>query len=314
MRLELTVHDLTRVGLAGVDPLVELTASLRLLQSRDGTTAFAWWRRWARHHLPSSARALAWLCRPGVAMPACLVPFPGRPDLETALAAVRETSPERLHEDVLRAADGHGIPPWATSLADGHIGTLVTALRDYFEAALTPHWPTVRAQVEADLERRTQTLLTGGVYALLTSLRPLVTWSSPTTAADAGVEDVRLGGARLVLLPAFFSIAPEILTAYDGQPARLVYPSERNLSPARTNPGDQRKALADLLGPTRAAALRTMAAGCSTSELAALLGVTPSAVSKHTAILREAGLISTHRDRNTVLHSLTPLGSALLAN
>jgi DNA-binding MarR family transcriptional regulator len=56
-----------------------------------------------------------------------------------------------------------------------------------------------------------------------------------------------------------------------------------------------------------------MVAGCTTSELAALLGVTPSAVSKHTAILREAGLISTHRDRNTVLHSLTPLGSALLA-
>jgi DNA-binding transcriptional ArsR family regulator len=40
--------------------------------------------------------------------------------------------------------------------------------------------------------------------------------------------------------------------------------------------------------------------------------VTPSAVSKHTAVLRRAGLIITHRERNTVLHSLTPLGSALL--
>jgi hypothetical protein len=295
MRLELTVHELTRVGLAGVDPLVETTASLRLLHNRGGAVPFAWWKRWVRHRLPESTRALAWLCRPGGALPTCLLPFPGRPDLESALAAVRETSPERLHEDVLRAAGGRGIPHWAASLADGNTAALATALREYFEAALNPHWPTVHAQVEADREHRTQILLTGGVYALLTSLRPLVTWHSPALPAERADDDVRLGGARLVLMPAFFSVAPEIITACDGQPARLVYPAERTAAPSRTSPGDQRKALADLLGPTRAAALRTMAAGCSTSELATLLGVTPSAV------------------RNTVLHSLTPLGNALLA-
>jgi DNA-binding transcriptional ArsR family regulator len=40
--------------------------------------------------------------------------------------------------------------------------------------------------------------------------------------------------------------------------------------------------------------------------------VTPSAISRHTTVLRQAGLIITRRDRNTALHSLTPLGTALL--
>lgn len=313
VRLELTIHDLTRVGLAGVDPLLEVTTSLRVLQSRDGS-AFSWWRRWVRHRLPESARALAWLCRPGVATPAVLQPFPGRQDLETALAAVRETDPELLREDLRRATEGREIPRWAEPLADGDPAALVTTLRDYFDVALNPHWAMMRTQVEADRERRTQILLAGGVHALLTSLRPLVSWYCPILGEELGeAGDVRLDGARLVLQPAFFALTPEVATARAGQPARLVYPAERGTDPTRTGAGDQGKALADLLGPTRAAALRTMVAGCTTSELAALLGVTPSAVSKHTAILREAGLISTHRDRNTVLHSLTPLGSALLA-
>jgi DNA-binding transcriptional ArsR family regulator len=42
------------------------------------------------------------------------------------------------------------------------------------------------------------------------------------------------------------------------------------------------------------------------------LGISPAAASQHASVLRNAGLLVTRRDRNTVLHTLTPLGSAML--
>ncbi|WP_405736319.1 ArsR/SmtB family transcription factor [Streptomyces sp. NBC_01537] len=47
-------------------------------------------------------------------------------------------------------------------------------------------------------------------------------------------------------------------------------------------------------------------------ELARAAGVSSSAVSQHTTALRDAGLISSHRDATNVLHTMTPLGASLL--
>ena len=70
--------------------------------------------------------------------------------------------------------------------------------------------------------------------------------------------------------------------------------------------------LAALLGRTRAKAIRGIAAGCTTTELARAPGVAPATASEHATVLRNARLISTRRHRNAVLHTLTPLGAALL--
>ncbi|MEV5508850.1 ArsR/SmtB family transcription factor [Streptomyces orinoci] len=70
--------------------------------------------------------------------------------------------------------------------------------------------------------------------------------------------------------------------------------------------------LAALLGTTRARVLRTIAKGtCTSSELARRAKTPLSTASRHTAILRDAGLITSHRDRNTVLHIITALGTSL---
>jgi DNA-binding transcriptional ArsR family regulator len=42
------------------------------------------------------------------------------------------------------------------------------------------------------------------------------------------------------------------------------------------------------------------------------LAISPAAASQHTTVLRNAGLLVSRRDRNTVLHTLTPLGAAML--
>ncbi|MFC9257864.1 ArsR/SmtB family transcription factor [Amycolatopsis thailandensis] len=50
----------------------------------------------------------------------------------------------------------------------------------------------------------------------------------------------------------------------------------------------------------------------SSGELADRLGISAAAVSRHTTVLRDAGLITSRRHRAVVLHNLTPVGSALL--
>jgi DNA-binding transcriptional ArsR family regulator len=76
--------------------------------------------------------------------------------------------------------------------------------------------------------------------------------------------------------------------------------------------GDE--ALSALVGRTRAAVLLALADNSSTTgELADRLSVSAAAISQHTGVLRAAGLISTRRNRNMVLHTLNSLGNALLS-
>ena len=67
-----------------------------------------------------------------------------------------------------------------------------------------------------------------------------------------------------------------------------------------------------LLGRTRAAVLRSLDGGTTTSELAGRLGISVSGASQHASALREAGLVSSRRDRNRMLHSVTDLGDQLV--
>ncbi|WP_285661348.1 ArsR/SmtB family transcription factor [Actinorhabdospora filicis] len=66
------------------------------------------------------------------------------------------------------------------------------------------------------------------------------------------------------------------------------------------------------LGHTRAAALEALGSGCGTTELARRVGVSPASSSEHLKVLRDAGLVMSHRDGQCVLHRPTRLGRALL--
>jgi DNA-binding transcriptional ArsR family regulator len=95
----------------------------------------------------------------------------------------------------------------------------------------------------------------------------------------------------------------------------LIYPA--GADPATTPRSAPTEAavpdgLADLLGQTRAAVLVALAGGSTTGELARKLRISPAGASQHATVLRRAGLILSTRRGNSVLHTLTPLGSALL--
>jgi DNA-binding transcriptional ArsR family regulator len=167
-------------------------------------------------------------------------------------------------------------------------------------------------------------LLDGGVDALLSSLRPAIRWDGevlevPNYPAD---REIHLAGRGLVLVPSFFCCRVPVALADPALPPVLVYPVDR-LGGLADGPGRAatpgadaretgRDALAALLGRTRAAVLEAMDDGCSTGEVARRLMITPGAASQHATVLRNAGLLLSRRDRNTVIHTLTPLGRAIL--
>jgi DNA-binding transcriptional ArsR family regulator len=78
------------------------------------------------------------------------------------------------------------------------------------------------------------------------------------------------------------------------------------------SPDNSVQALSALIGQTGAAALRAVTAACTSSQLAARLGISLADASQHASVLRQSGVITTRWARNNVLHTVTPLGMALL--
>lgn len=72
------------------------------------------------------------------------------------------------------------------------------------------------------------------------------------------------------------------------------------------------RALTNLLGTQRATILTLLDAPTTTGELAAALGVSPSAASQHLRVLREAAVVRRVRKGRSVLYVRTPLGEDLV--
>lgn len=196
-------------------------------------------------------------------------------------------------------------------------------LLELWRIGIAPHWPRILRHLEADCESRGRIVMTGGIQYLLATLHPRIVWQPPVLSIPGpSGPDVALRGQGLVLSPSvFLSRDPAQLIGAEqhASPAALVFaaappPPEMFAGTSATDANDEPRdaALAALVGQTRAAALRTLRASCTTTELAARLGISAAGVSKHTGVLRRTGLITTRRLRNEVLHTVTPLGIALL--
>jgi Family of unknown function (DUF5937) len=140
---------------------------------------------------------------------------------------------------------------------------IAEALHEYWQLAIKPFWPQIRAVLDADVAYRAIRLARGGIEALLTDLHPELELAQHAitvqSSAAGSVHDLR--GAGLLLVPCVFAW-PHVMVDIDaGNPASITY-APRGIgelwpqnSPAMR--GDD--ALADLLGRTRAAVLRAVA-------------------------------------------------------
>lgn len=321
LRIHLTGEDLGRVRLATqADPLWETVLSLSQLGRPDASSAFNWWRREAvRRSHPAALAALMPLTPSGGDFPevlyqpeAVLGPEAG---IEAVLAAFRRQLSDGTVADGESPMPGSGLPTELAGPERAALEQLGAALRAYHRAAIAPYWSQIQAQVDADRAKRSQALLKSGSAGLLDSYRPIMRWRSPVLEVELDVEeDIQLHGQGLVLVPSFFCGSTPDVFENPTLPPVLVYPITHDAAdPARNGSRAGAEALAALIGHTRAAVLGVVAAGCTTTELARRVGVSAGAISQHTAVLREAGLICTTRTGKAVVHTLTPLGAALLS-
>ncbi|MEU6195193.1 winged helix-turn-helix domain-containing protein [Streptomyces sp. NPDC047061] len=316
LRIHFTEADLARTRLASEpDPLWEIALSLHRLQTQQGRSAHAEWYRTTRGRLADEGleAALRHFLVPlfprSAYFPDFLTPPEGAQGLAAGLAAIVDTPADRVRREVARFRSV-GAPPWASRLVDrGTRQDLAGALRRYHEVAVAPYRERALARVEADRSVRGRVLLADGVDGLLGGLGPQMRWEAPVLHVHYPAEDrdLRLGGRGLLLVPSYFCWGPPIALADSALPPVLVYSLLRETRPAAVG-----RPLGALLGRTRARVLRGIAPGSTTGELARLAGVSAPTVSEHLTALRDAGLISSLRYGTSVLHTLTPLGAALL--
>ena len=154
----------------------------------------------------------------------------------------------------------------------------------------------------------------GGIEHLLANLHPRVRWEAPTLQILDFVDtDLHLDGRGLKLQPSFFCGQAPTKLRDDELPPVLVFPTRPAPGELHRGEADRRVAsLAALLGRTRAEALAVIGEGRTTSEVAKLCNVSLPAASQQTAVLRDAGLITTRRTGPSVRHELTALGRDLL--
>ncbi|WP_240958169.1 ArsR/SmtB family transcription factor [Streptomyces chilikensis] len=292
--------------------------SLTLLGNARGRVVFNPWRSQVQTELEQLPREQLLLLRrlvpPVGDFPDFLTPLQAHQGIEAGIDAVLSVSRRRLHREL---TDLPGLPSWIRPLANGDsqgLARLGRALRDYHRHAIAPYESRMRTLVDAERAVRARALLDHGSQGLLADLGPSMRWKPPILEVTYPLQrDLYLSGRGLLLIPSAFCWQVPVTLINSELPPVLVYPLPRTPGWwAGPTGNDHPRALARLLGPTRAACLRVIEDGCTNGELARRTGTAPATASQHASILREADLITTTRHHNTVLHTLTPLGAALL--
>ncbi|GAB3813744.1 ArsR/SmtB family transcription factor [Kribbella italica] len=317
LRIHFTSEDLMRVRLAaGPDPLWEAMLSAHQVDLVGGPVVFGEWRSRVRAVLSSEARVYLRLASQQGYTPDFLTSAGDAGELDEGLDSVVGTSTARFRNELGILGRQGEVSRWAAD-PPGSAGArrrLAAGLRAYHDEAIAPYWSALSRNVDTDIAARARILTGAGTAALLASVHPSITWREPVLTIDTRVErDLYLEGRGLTLQPAYFCWRTPFALAGAALAPVLVYPLRHRTSSLQSSRTDQHeRALAALLGRTRGAVLVALTYGASTGELARQLGVSAPSASEHATVLREAGLVASRRERNSVWHTLTPLGHAVL--
>ncbi|MEV2253342.1 ArsR family transcriptional regulator [Streptomyces sp. NPDC050147] len=322
LRIHFTDADLGRTRVAAApDPLWEICASLHRFQTRHGRWAYADWYRTARAqvHATGFSRTLRTLLLPLVPraayFPDFLTPPEAAEGLDAGLETILSTPPRRVLEELDILDRTSGAPAWGARLAEPDMRKeLVQAMRAYYNAVIAPHHDRIQARIEAERHARARGVVDHGTEGILQNLGPALQWRRPVLHTVYPEERIlHLDGRGLLLIPSYFcwgnpvtfgdtALKPVMIYALNHEPHPSALPEDFGTGAP----------LAALLGRTRTTVFRAATVGATTGELAHAAGVSASSASQHATALRDAGLIVSHRDAQSVLHTLTPLGAALL--
>ncbi|MET8581177.1 metalloregulator ArsR/SmtB family transcription factor [Streptomyces collinus] len=258
------------------------------------------------------------LIGPAGFLPDFLTPYPAtpRPDINDELAVVRGTDHDVVLRDLLNAANGRRLNPrleGVKSDARGLLEEITAALTGYWKAVLEPHWPKLIAVLEADVLYRARRLADEGAQGLFNDIDRGLRWSNGALNVDEpGVEaDMDVRGRGLTFTPSLFCNRAVTLIDYS-QPPRLWYPARGRGTVWGAGVVATSRALAELVGRSRAQILEVLSQPLSTTELARRLDLSPGAISQHLGIMHRAGLLDRARHGHTILYSRTPLGDRMV--
>ncbi len=194
----------------------------------------------------------------------------------------------------------------------------------YWELAFRDEWDRIRPRIEAEVTDGARTLVTAGMPALVADFLPEGRWEpdGPSIVVDkrkyeATCDVAERGG--LLLVPTVYGWPNVLIELNTPWPLSIFFPLRDMREPAVPHATDHEVAdgLRALGDETRLQITRLVAEQPrSTKELAALLSLSESAVSRHLKILAGSGVVDGERDGYFVLYRLVPdrigaLGGAL---
>ncbi|MGB3438560.1 MAG: winged helix-turn-helix domain-containing protein [Actinophytocola sp.] len=321
LRIHFTEADFRRTRLAlSMDHMWEIVNAVQLLQHCGGGLYFDSWRQRVRqqaHADPQLRRLLHMLVHlapHSTYFPDLLTPVGEFDDLNAGINAVLSVPKRRLRIEIGRmstpTASLRGIAAGDRSALHG----LRDAFRIFHRVAVAPELDITGAARGTDVSRRMHTYVNDGIDALLNGICPDGVWAPPMLTLPYPVDqDLFLAGRGIRLVPTFFCLRHPVTLADPLLPPTLVFPIDPSarLLATEQQQGDH---LGALLGTTRAAILRLVLDGCTSRDLIRRIGVAPATITHHTSILRNAGVITTHRDGTVATHHITPLGIELLSH
>ncbi|HTJ37637.1 MAG TPA: ArsR family transcriptional regulator [Dactylosporangium sp.] len=310
-----------------VSPLWETVASLWALRQPGRHAIHLPWIKVARplarrRDLAGAVELIEAFVRPHAWLPDFLTPPPASPlqDIDEELATVLATPHDEVRRDILVTAQSRPLAPLARAVADdpaAMLPRLAGAVRAWHDAAILPHWPRMRALLEADIAYRARQLAGGGARQLFDNLHPAARWDGDRfVIADRWSQSLTVSGRGFPLMPSVFADKAPLISCSNEAAPGAVYPARAvgTLWEGLGRPvdDDRAAALGAVLGPARARLLELLRAPGTTSDLAHRTGLSAGAVSQQLGMLYDARLVQRNRQGRAVYYLCTALGLALL--
>ncbi|MFI5895576.1 ArsR/SmtB family transcription factor [Actinoplanes sp. NPDC051513] len=316
IRIEIDEPTLARTRIA-ISPLAEAVCSLYLLQRNpDGAPwPYGEWAQRAREILrtvPETEPVRLYLELPSRSPDfLCPIPLTSTPTLAEQLDQLRET-PARVVEQQLPRYPSGNFRYFLKSRAEV-LARLADGIEAYWEAAIAPHWPAMRAALDEEVLLRARALAADGPDALLSQLHERIRWERPVLTLVKPLEQsFEAVNQRLLLVPLIFSRGALMCSSDHPDIVMVTYQARGSALLASAPPASSDDRLSILVGRGRASVLRALKTPATTTGLAATLGLAPSTVSEHLTGLQAAGVVHRRRAGRRVLYGLEPAGTALV--
>ncbi|MGW7007790.1 helix-turn-helix domain-containing protein [Streptomyces sp. NPDC054933] len=247
--------------------------------------------------------------------------------VDSELHRIAAARPERVRQEIaLLIHGGPGIRGLGDSpvprplLRALHRGERVLAeqvaaeLAELWQTAVHPHWPGLRARMEADIAHRAQLIARQGMVSMLVGLHPWIEWGGHQVRLAGPARTEVRGATGLLLVPRVFGTNLITISGFrdrrDRRQPLLMYPA----LPVPDTPRPAAPSAHELLGTTRAMLLADVSTPRSTAQLAGRHGLSRSTVSYHLGVLHRGGLVTKTRDARRVLYQRTHRADRLLLN